>query len=415
MCFSGAFGNRFEMADFALMRELAISNSTKLVLLVMDGLGGLPIEPDGPTELEAAQTPNLDQLASGGALGRLVPVSPGVAPGSGPAHLALFGYDPLRYNIGRGVLEAFGIGVPVTEGDVAARGNFCTVDAQGRIVDRRAGRIPTEQATQLVAKLQGIELPGAEAEVRPVREYRFLLVLRGQGLSPDVEETDPLQVGLPPLPARAATPAAARTADLFNQWIAEAQRRLEGEHPANSLTLRGFSTDPHLPKYEDVYKLRAACVAVYPMYRGVSSLVGMRVLEFQGETTADQFAEVARRWKDFEFFFVHVKPTDSRGEDGDFAGKAKVIEAVDAALPALLALKPDVLVVTGDHSTPARLRTHSWHPVPLLLWAPATVLPDGSANFGERACARGALGTFPSADLMPLMLAHAGRLSKYGA
>jgi len=403
------------VANFELMRLLTITHSTKIVLLVLDGLGGLPMEPEGPTELEAARTPNMDRLATEGALGRTIPVAQGIAPGSGPAHLALFGYDPVEYEIGRGVLEAFGIGVKMGERDVAARGNFCTVDLEGKIIDRRAGRIPTEKAVPLVQKLATITLPDVELEVRPVREYRFLVVLRGEGMEADIEETDPLREGVAPFPAVALSAGSQRAAELFNLWIDEARRLLANEYPANAVTLRGFSKDPHLPKYEDVYKLRAACVAVYPMYKGLASLVGMHVRKLDGELPANEFAAVRDCWADYDFFFVHVKPTDSRGEDGDFDGKVKVIESVDAALPELMGLRPDVLIITGDHSTPARLRTHSWHPVPALLWAPATVMPDSSTTFGERECARGGLGTFAAADLMPLALAHAGRLSRYGA
>jgi 2,3-bisphosphoglycerate-independent phosphoglycerate mutase len=403
------------MADLELMRKLTTDASTKIVLLVLDGLGGLPLIPGGPTELEAAQRPHMNRLAAEGCLGLSVPVKLGVSPGSGPAHLALFGYDPIHYDIGRGVLEAFGIGVTVGAQDVAARGNFCTLGPDGTITDRRAGRIKTEAAAPLVARLAEIKIPGVEIEVQPVKEYRFVVVFRGEGLSADVDETDPQRIGAAPLPARARTSAAERTAQIANAWISAAHEALQDEPQANGLTLRGFSGDPNLPKYRDVYKLRAACTAVYPMYKGVSQLVGMDVQHFAGDAPADEFAHLKTIWHDYDFHFVHVKPTDSRGEDGDFDGKVKVIEQVDAALPALMELNPDVLAITGDHSTPAKLRTHSWHPVPLLLWAPATHMPDAAQDFGERACITGGLGRFPATDLMPLLLAHAQRLERYGA
>ncbi len=403
------------MANLGLMEKLTVSATTKIVLLVMDGLGGLPMTDGGPTELEAAQRPNMNRLAAEGTLGLSVPVTLGVAPGSGPAHLAMFGYDPIHFDIGRGVLEAFGIGVPVGAPDVAARGNFCTVDAAGNITDRRAGRIKSEAAAPIVAKLAQIKIPGVEIEVQPVKEYRFVVVFRGAGLSAEVDETDPQRTGVPPLPAVARSSAAQRTADLVNQWVAAAREAIKDEPLANALTLRGFSGDPNLPKYHDVYKLRAACTAVYPMYKGVSQLVGMDVQKFSGDSPADEFAHVKTIWNDYDFFFIHVKPTDSRGEDGDFDGKVKVIETVDAALPALLALKPDVLIITGDHSTPAKLKSHSWHPVPLLLWAPATHMRDACQEFGERACIGGGLGRFQATDLMPLALGHALRLERYGA
>jgi len=403
------------MADFELMRSLQIQAKTKIVMLILDGLGGMPIEPGGPTELEAARTPNMDRLTQEGALGQIVPIGPGITPGSGPAHLALFGYDPLTYEVGRGVLEASGIGMEVREGDVAARGNFCTLDEQGRIIDRRAGRIPSEEALPIVERLQAIQLPDVELDVRQVREYRFAVVMRGPDLDPEIEDTDPQATGVPPLPARPRRNAARRTAELFDRWVALARQALADQPKANGLTLRGFSTDPKLPAFGEVYGLHPACIAVYPMYRGVSRLVGMEVLSFQGESPELEFATAAETWGDYDFFFIHIKKTDSRGEDGDFAKKADVIEQVDQALPRLLELEPDVLAITGDHSTPARLRTHSWHPVPLLLWAPETLRADDRQSFGERQCALGGLGTFPAKHLMQLLMAHAQRLRKYGA
>ncbi len=398
-----------------ILRSLLRPATTKIVLMILDGLGGLPIEPGGPTELEAARTPNMDRLASEGTLGQIIPVRPGITPGSGPAHLSLFGFDPLTYEIGRGVLEATGVGMRVNPGDVAARGNFVTLDAGGNIADRRAGRIASEQAAPLVERLQTINIPEVTTEVRLVKEYRFAVIMRGDDLHPAIEDTDPQQTGVPPLSPRATSPDAERTAELFGRWVKEAVRTLSDHPNANGVTLRGFASDPNLPQMLDCYGLKAACVAAYPMYRGISSLVGMDVIQFQGESPADELAAVERAWADYDFFFIHIKKTDSKGEDGDFAGKAKVIESVDQALPTLVELDPDVLILTGDHSTPSRMRYHSWHPVPVLFWAPQTARPDDQMQFGERACARGGLGTFPAYDIMPLALAHAGRLDKFGA
>lgn len=400
---------------FEYLPPLLRKDKTKIVLVVMDGLGGLPIEPGGPTELEAAGTPNMDQLAAEGTLGQTIPIRPGITPGSGPAHLALFGYDPIIHEIGRGTLEAVGVGMQVRKGDVAARGNFCTLDSAGNIIDRRAGRIPTPEALPVVEKLKRIDIPGVTTEVRHVKEYRFAVVMRGVGLNPEIEDTDPQETGVAPLPARASSPSAERTASLFNQWIMEAQKAITSEPKANGVTLRGFATHPGLESFEEAYGLRSACVAVYPMYRGVSQLVGMDIIQFAGENPEDEFAAVASAWDNYDFFFVHIKKTDSKGEDGDFHGKSHFIESVDTALPRLLQLKPDVLVLTGDHSTPARLRTHSWHPVPFLLWAPATARPDDQTQFGERACAHGGFGTISAMDTLPLALAHALRLNKFGA
>jgi 2,3-bisphosphoglycerate-independent phosphoglycerate mutase len=404
------------MANFDLMRRLVHEQGGKILLLIMDGLGGLPREQGGLTELETANTPNMDRLAKEGSTGLSIPVARGIAPGSGPAHLGLFGYDPLVYDIGRGVLESIGIGLPVNDGDVAIRGNFCTVDANGLITDRRAGRISTEEGQKRVALLKDIQLPGVQVEVEAVQDYRFALILRGEGLNGDIADTDPQMTGVTPLPAKAENPAAEKTAALVNQWISEAAKRLKGQEPANMVTLRGFSMDPNLPKYSDVYKLKAACVAVYPMYKGVAQLVGMDIIPTDTHmSTEAEFKKVAEVWNDYDFIFCHIKYTDSRGEDGDFDAKVKVIEEVDAALPILTGLNPDVFIITGDHSTPATYRSHSWHPVPTLLWSPKTHMTDRAQSFGERECMGGALGQFPATDLMPLALAHANRLAKYGA
>ncbi|HEY45025.1 MAG TPA: 2,3-bisphosphoglycerate-independent phosphoglycerate mutase [Anaerolineae bacterium] len=403
------------MANFDLMRQLQLKNDRKIVLLVVDGLGGLPVEPGGPTELEVAQKPVLDRLASEGTLGQMIPIRPGITPGSGPAHLALFGYDPIQYNVGRGVLEATGIGMEVKKGDIAARGNFCTLDSKGMIIDRRAGRIPSDEAIPLVERLSGIRIPDVEVDVQHVREYRFAIVMRGEDLEPELEDTDPQATGVQPHPVRARKKSSQRTADLFERWVAEARARLAEENKANGLTLRGFSTDPGLPQFPEIFGLKAACIAVYPMYRGASRLVGMEIEDFQGDTPEDEFRAASDIWDNYDFFFIHIKKTDSMGEDGNFQGKVGIIETVDHALPSLLKLEPDVLCVTCDHSTPARMKKHSWHPVPTLLWAPATGLPDHQTTFGERACAQGGFGTFPTIDLMPLLMAHADRLEKFGA
>jgi 2,3-bisphosphoglycerate-independent phosphoglycerate mutase len=406
------------MANFELLKDLIQPAKTKIVLLVMDGVGGLPRPSDDKTELEAAHTPNLDRLAQEGCLGQHYPVDIGITSGSGPGHLGLFGYDPIQYEIGRGVLEAVGIGFHVTDRDVCARGNFCTLDAQGNITDRRAGRIPTDVCERLVKKINDAQITvgaGIELFVMPVQDYRFVVVMRGDGLSGNVDETDPQRTGVPPLPVVARDDASKLTADLFNEWIAKATAVIKDEHPANGLTLRGFAKEPGLPKYQDVYGLKAGAIAIYPMYRGVAALVGMDRIAHHAHNVQEEFEAAAQVWNDYDFLFIHVKYTDSRGEDGNFDAKQAVIEEVDAALPTLMALEPDVLIVTGDHSTPSQLKAHSWHPVPLLVWAPATVRRDRSAGFGERECAHGGLGTIRSAEIMQLALAHAQRLAKFGA
>lgn len=402
------------MDNLALMRELHQPAATKIVMLVIDGVGGLPRELGGPTELEAARTPNLDALAVEAMCGLSTPIFPGVTPGSGPSHLSLFGYDPLRYDIGRGVLEALGVGFDLQPDDVAARGNFCTLDADGNITDRRAGRIPTEKGAELCTLLRQIRLSGVEVFVEPVKEYRFVLVLRGEGLQDGLTETDPQRTGVPPLPVTAERPEAQPTADLFNRWLAEARRMLADHHPANGCNLRGLAKDPGLPWMQDVYGLHPAAIATYPMYKGVARLTGMDVLD-AGETLETEVEALQKHWAGYDFFYFHVKKTDSAGEDGDFDRKVGIIEHTDrAVVPAIRALNPDVIIVTGDHSTPAVMKVHSWHPLPVIFWS-RYVRRDEVATFGETACAHGALGHVHHTDLMPLALGHAGRLAKYGA
>ncbi|MCC6453945.1 MAG: 2,3-bisphosphoglycerate-independent phosphoglycerate mutase [Caldilineaceae bacterium] len=404
--------------EFSLMHELQ-QKGGKIVLLVLDGLGGLPMTPDGKTELESAQKPNLDRLAKEGSTGLSVPIRPGIEPGSGPAHLSLFSYDPVTYEIGRGVLEALGIGFELQANDLAARGNFATVDANGVITDRRAGRISTEECERLTAKLQqttGDLFPGYQVFVLPVKEHRFAFILRGEGLGGKLTETDPLVTGKKPLPVEdeSGTPEGAHTAQMVNRWVEAARAALADEPKANSLNLRGLAKDPGLPRFPEIYGMRAAAIAVYPMYKGVARLVGMEPISFEGERPEHEIAALERVWNDYDFFFIHIKKTDSYGEDGNFDAKVHEIEAVDAVIPRILALQPGAIIVTGDHSTPAKLRSHSWHPVPTLLWS-ATAMPDQVTTFGERACASGHLGIFHATHLVPLAMAHAGRLVRFGA
>jgi 2,3-bisphosphoglycerate-independent phosphoglycerate mutase len=397
------------------LKPLLENNGSKIILLVLDGLGGIALTPEGRTALELANTPNLDHLAEYGSLGQTIPIRYGITPGSGPAHLALFGYEPLEYVIGRGALSAAGIGLPVKIGDIAARGNLCSLDDKGNITDRRAGRISQEDAAPIIELLNQVQIPGAEVEVRQVKEYRFVIVLRAEGLDPALNDTDPQETGVPPLAIEAQKPEAKKAAKLVSQWIEKAYQALAEQPVANGFLLRGFATDPELPSYQEAYELNAVCIAEYPMYKGVSRLVGMDAIEDVAMGARGEFETAKKYWKDYDFFFIHIKKTDSYGEDGNLEAKSKIIEEVDQALPVLLGLEPDVLMITGDHSTPYVLKSHSWHPVPFLLWAPKTHRTDLETSFTERNCARGGLGTFPAVETMSLGLAHAGRLQKFGA
>jgi 2,3-bisphosphoglycerate-independent phosphoglycerate mutase len=402
-----------------LVRGLVVKNDSKIVMLVADGLGGLPVEPGGPTELEAAKTPNLDALARRGVQGSMTMIAPGITPGSGPGHLGLFGYDPVRCLIGRGALEATGVGFKLGPNDVAVRCNFCTLDAAGNITDRRAGRIVSEESAPLAIKLRQVKIgrpsfeTSVEVFVEPVKEHRFVVVFRGSHLGGNVADTDPQRTGVPPLDPVAHDAKSQRTAEVAKQFIAAARKLLADQPKANGLTMRGFSAAPHLPSYQELYGLRAAAIAVYPMYKGLAQLAGMEVVG-KPATLQEEIDVLEKAWHDYDFFFVHFKSTDSRGEDGNFPEKVKMIEKFDSAVPRIMALRPTVLVVTGDHSTPAALASHSWHPVPTLLVAD-TCRPDGCQSYGERAALGGGLGQFRAVYLMPLALAHAGRLAKFGA
>ncbi len=395
-----------------LARELAQPTESKIVLLVIDGLGGLPRH--GKTELETAQTVHLDRLAMRGCCGVTDPVFMGVTPGSGPAHLALFGYDPIQYQLGRGILEALGSDVEVRQGDLVARGNFATLK-DGLIADRRAGRIPTAECERLCARLNAALAGRPEAEVTLFagKEHRFVARFRAAGLGDALTDADPQKDGKPRVPARAEAADSEKAAGIVNAFLDQVVAILADEKVANAALLRGFSLQPRIPQMPDLYALKPAAIANYPMYKGLAKLIGMTTYKV-GAATADLFDALEAHWAEHDFFYVHFKKTDAAGEDGAFDAKVAAIEEIDAFLPRLEALKPDVLVVTADHSTPALMHGHSFHPNPFLLVAD-TAMPDNTGVFTERECAGGLLGRFRSLYAMSLMLGHAGKLKKFGA
>ena len=400
------------MIDEELFRDCYVSTSSKIVMLVVDGLGGLAHPDTGLSELETAHLPNLDAMARESACGLTTPVVPGVAPGSGPGHLALFGYDPLKHIIGRGALEALGINVDLQPGDVAARGNFCTVDGSGSLVDRRAGRIPTELSAPLCHRLDRIEVEGAQLDVFPVQDYRFVLRLRGQGLSEAISETDPQITGVSALEVLPISPEAQKTAGMVNSFVSQAKRILAGEERGNMVLLRGWAQLPALPPMGDVYQLDPAGIAAYPMYRGLATVAGMNVIP-TGRSFGDEVQTLHQRYQEHDFFFIHYKPADAAGEDGDFDAKVKCLEDLDPFIPQIRELEPDVFMVAGDHSTPAVMAAHSWHPVPFMLNSRLT-RGEGIQGFNERACGLGSIGRIPATNVMLLALSHAGKLTKYG-
>jgi len=401
------------MVNENFIKAIAMPADSKLVLLILDGVGGLPL--DGKTELETAHTPNLDNLAKQSICGLADPVDYGITPGSGPGHLALFGYNPLHYEIGRGVLEALGVGMELTGKDVVARGNFATVDKQGVITDRRAGRIATEKNKEICRILQnGIEEIGdVQVIVKPGKEHRFVVLFRGEGLDGRITDTDPQSTGQPPIPARALAAEAEPTVRVVNAFVRKAVGILKDDRPANMILLRGFAKYPNLSSMRELFQIHPAAIAAYPMYKGLAKLVGMKILE-TGETIGDEFQTLEKNFAYHDFFYVHIKKTDSYGEDGNFQAKVKVIEEADKHIPQLLNLKPDVVVVTGDHSTPSLLKGHSWHPCPFLLYSRFARV-DEISRFTEKECAKGSLGRFPLVKTIPLMLSHGLRLKKFGA
>ena len=395
------------------IKELSKTTSSKIVMLVIDGMGGLPDTQSGKTELETAVTPNLDALASNSICGLTDPVGPGITPGSAPGHLALFGYDPIRYRIGRGALEAMGIDYPLEPGDLAARGNFCTVNKEGLITDRRAGRISSEQSVKLCQLLNNIVIDTVAVLALPVKDHRMALVLRGENLSPDISDSDPQQTGVAPLRVMANSISAQRTADIVNEFLDRAKDILADCSPANMLLLRGFDGKPQLPSMSEIYKLKPAAIASYPMYRGLARAVGMEILK-TGTAIEDEVATLKQNYDNYDFFFIHIKETDARGEDGDFVAKVKALEHIDKIIPEIVGLRPDVIVVAGDHSTPSMIKGHSWHSVPVLIYS-ERCRPDNVTRFSEGDCLLGGLGRIPATDIMPLAMANALKLNKYGA
>jgi 2,3-bisphosphoglycerate-independent phosphoglycerate mutase len=396
-----------------MLKMLSVKSAKKIVLLVMDGVGGLPREAGGKTELETARTPNLDALAASAECGMHLPIGHGITPGSAPGHLALFGYNPLEFPIGRGVVAAAGVSFPMQPGDVAARLNFATLDAAGAISDRRAGRIPTEKCAALCELLKAVSIKGVEVFVRPVKDYRAVVVFRGKGLSDALADTDPQASGVPPLDPVATHAQAAWTAQVAKDFVAQARKILSSQMPANGVLLRGFAELPHIPPLPELYQLNPVALAVYPDYKGVARLVGMEVIEDLADLDA-QAKALKTVWEAHDFFFIHHKYTDSMGEDGDFEAKVKEIEKVDAFLPRVLQMKPDIIIVTGDHSTPATANAHTAHPVPFLIGGNG-VRADGTQKFGERSCARGIWGTISGQMLLRIALAYTGKLKKFGA
>lgn len=403
------------MERLELLKSISVKNEKKILLMVMDGLGGIP-DDSGRTELETANTPNMSALAKISQCGLTIPISYGITPGSGPAHLSLFGFDPCAYQIGRGILEALGIGMTVTKSDLCCRGNFATLDyRQNLVVDRRAGRIPTEKTEELCKLLQSkiTKIEDIEVIIRPGKGHRFVVVLRGNGLAEAITDNDPQKEKLPPNKITALNRDSEKTAKTINTLIEKIKEIIGKEERANYVLIRGFSKYPDIPSMEEIFRLNPAAIATYPMYKGLAQLVGMKILK-TGTTLPDEIETLRKEYANHDFFFMHIKETDAFGEDGNFESKVKKIEDVDKYIPEILSLKPDVLIITGDHSTPAMLKGHSWHNVPILIYSAQNKMA-GVNKFCEVDCLKGSLGIFPAIEVMPLALANSFKLTKFGA
>lgn len=401
------------MNTLELVESISVPSPSKVIVIAVDGLGGLPDPETGKTELETAATPNMDSLAFEGNCGLMVPVRPGIIPGSLPGHLAIFGFDPLIYSIGRGAMEAIGINFDLQADDVVARGNFATVNEENVIIDRRANRINTEKATELCQLLDGIEIEGVETIVRPLKDYRFIVVFRGNGLASAVSDSDPLVNGVKARPIMPLNEPAEKTADLANKFVAQARERLKNHYPANMILLRGFSKRPQFPSMPEIYKIKTAAISTFPLYRGLAELIGIDVID-TGDTMDEEVSILEKHYKDYNVFFLHIKQVDTAGEDGDFSRKVRLIEEVDQVVGRVLNLNPDVIVIASDHSTPAIMALHSWHPVPVLIHS-KWCRPDKITKFSENNCQKGGLGRFYATQLMPQIMAYAMKLGKFGA
>ncbi len=403
------------MVRINVIQKLVYPTPSKIILLLIDGLGDIPSEEGGKTPLEAASIPNMDELTKKGICGLMDPISTGITPGSGPSHLALFGYDPFKYDIGRGVLEALGIGLGMTKKDVATRANFATINEEGIITDRRAGRISSEKCRELCELLQARikSIDDVEIVIKPSKEHRFVVLFRGEGLSDRISDTDPQKDGHPPKEPKSLHTEAKKTEKIVTEFTKRSAELLKSHHPSNFVLLRGFAKYPDIPYMNKLFKIRPAAIATYPMYKGLARLVGMEIIEC-GETHKEEIKSLKENYPKYDFFYVHIKETDKAGEDGNFSSKTEVLEEVDRYIPEILKLKPECFVITGDHSTPCKLKSHSWHPNPLILYSQYCGA-DGVEKFCERECVKGGLGRLDATELMPLMLANALKLKKYGA
>lgn len=395
------------------LKKLYQKNERKIVLLVFDGLGGIPTEEDGLTELEKANIPNLDEFAKKGICGRMIMVEEGITPGSGPGHFSLFGYDPVKTEIGRGVLESLGVGLEIQKGDLCARGNFATMNEEGIITDRRAGGITTEKNKEICEVLNRIKIDGVQIIVKPGKEHRFVLLLRGEGLFDSLSETDPQKTGVPPHRVEALNEKSEKSSFFVNNFIEEAHKILKNYYPANTILLRGFANPPQICSFEEKYGLKPCAIATYPMYKGIAKLLGMDVKE-AGVTFKEEIDCLEREFANYDFFYIHVKETDTAGHAGDFERKRKVLENCDLEIPRIFKLNPDVFIVTGDHSTPPSLKEHSWHPVPVAMIS-KNEIPDLCEKFTEREFMKGSMGIFHGTKLIQIAMANAGKLLKFRA
>jgi len=404
----------------------------KYLLIICDGMGDLPIaELGNKTPLEAASTPNLDRLAQNGKLGLMYVLGKGIRPNSDEAHLVLLGYDLEKDYPGRGPIEAAGVGIVLQEGDVAIRANLATIDQDLHVIDRRAGRI--KDCSAFIKDLDGMEIDEVKFVLKPGTGYRVALVMRGKGLSDQITNSDvhyatedKIVEHWEGLPVNVIKPLddsveAKFTAEVLQRFLERAHEVLEKnphngkrqenrEVKGNYLLTRGPGYFKQLQSFKEKWGKTACCIAGAGLYKGLGVMAGMDLIEVSGatgmpDTNVGAKIQAAReQLKNYDFVFVHIKPTDIFSEDGNWQGKREFIEKIDLAID-FLEETGTVICVTADHSTPCILKDHSADPVPLLINRPGE-FGDGIEKFSEPFCAKGSLGAIEGKDLMKLLFEY---------
>ncbi|MCK4443355.1 MAG: 2,3-bisphosphoglycerate-independent phosphoglycerate mutase [Thermoplasmata archaeon] len=405
----------------------------KILLIILDGMADRPVAVLGSkTPLQAANTPNMDWFAKNGMCGQMDPIAPGVRPGSDTSHLAILGYNPHEVYTGRGPFEAAGVGLPMEHGDIAFRCNFGTIDADGTVRDRRAGRI-RKGTSEIARDLDGMPIEGVKVIFKEATEHRAVLILRGDGLSPKVTDVDPHAVGVKYHECEALEPEAGRTAEIVNEFVERSREILadhevnkkrlkEGDFPANIILPRGSGVFPHLDSLEERFGIRSAAICGVTLIKGICRVAGMKILDVDGATgglDTDMIAKgkaAIEALESYDFVFLNVKAPDICGHDGDPEGKVKVAERLDMMMSFIRKeLRNDVIMaVTSDHSTPVSVRDHAGDSVPLIVYG-KDIRVDEVSSYDEISVTKGILGRIRGSDLIHILLDQSGRAEKFGS